>query len=121
MTPPNEPVCDSSDDTPHTPYKTTSYLTKFELSRVVGLRVLQLSSCGGLNDDPYRIALREILESQSAATIRRKLPDGNTEDRRVRDLKLNNELRLICESQMAGRSASRAASRPTPGRTMTVV
>ena len=75
---------------------TTDYLTKFEFTRVLGLRILQLNTQGMCREDPRDIALRELLNGSNPATIRRTLPDGTYEDRAVRDLKLGTLLRRIC-------------------------
>jgi DNA-directed RNA polymerase subunit K/omega len=77
--------------------RTTNYLTKFEFTRLVGLRVLQLSSQGTSTEDPQTVALREILRGENPSVVRRKLPDGRWEDRAVAALRLPESLRRMCE------------------------
>ena len=77
--------------------RTTDYLTKFEFTRLVGLRVLQLSSQGTSTEDPQTVALREILRGENPSVVRRKLPDGRWEDRAVTALRLPESLRRMCE------------------------
>ena len=76
--------------------KTTDYLTKFEFTRIVGLRILQLNAKGTCTENPEHVALRELLQGTNPAIIRRKLPDGSHEDRPVRSLKLSDALRRVC-------------------------
>ena len=77
-------------------HKTTDFLTKFEFTRIVGLRILHLDTQGQCDQDPRATALHELLKGANPAVIRRKLPDGTHEDRRVRDLKLGMVLRRMC-------------------------
>ena len=79
-----------------TAYKTTDYLTKFEFTRLVGLRILQLQSQSTCIEDPSCVALREILKATNPAIVRRKLPDGSYEDRPVKELKLSAVIRQMC-------------------------
>ena len=81
-------------------HKTTDYLTKFEFTRVLGLRILQLNKHGVTAEDPHAIALREIRDGTNPAVVRRRLPDGTYEDRAVRELRLDTELRRACERRM---------------------
>ena len=77
-------------------WRTTDYLTKFEFTRLVGLRVLQLSSQGTSTEDPQEAALRELMDGANPSVVRRKLPDGRVEDRAVASLKLPEALRRMC-------------------------
>ena len=77
-------------------WKTTDYLTKFEFTRVVGLRILQLQSHGTCSEEPRVVALQELLDGSNAAVVRRRLPDGTTEDRPVASLRLSAVLRRMC-------------------------
>ena len=82
------------------PYKTTPYLTKFEFTRLVGMRVLELmhttSQCH--TDEPRVIAMRELVNGESRAVLRRRLPDGTYEERKVCELMLPADLRAMCRS-----------------------
>ena len=59
--------------------------------------MLELNTQGTCPDEPRDVARREILDGTSVAIVRRKLPDGSTEDRPVRDLLLTTTLRRMCE------------------------
>lgn len=71
----------------------TYVLTKYELSRILGLRALQLS-----NDakpmvkvskditDEMDIAKKELMEHKLPFIIKRKLPDGSSIDIKVSDM-----------------------------------
>lgn len=78
-------------------YLTSPLLTKFELARVLGMRILQLTDLGVCADDPKQVALREILAGTNPVIVRRKLPDGRHEDRPVSELRLGADLRRLCE------------------------
>lgn len=80
----------------HKTFKTTPYLTKFEFARVLSLRVLQLSADVSTSENAYHTAKREILEGSNPAYIRRRLPDGTHEDRRVATLRLPADVRRMC-------------------------
>ena len=82
--------------TPAAPFKTSDYLTKFEFTRVLGLRILQLTERRGLTEDPQKLARREILEGLNEAVVRRRLPDGSHEDRQVKLLRLPTDVRRMC-------------------------
>jgi DNA-directed RNA polymerase subunit K/omega len=79
-------------------FRTTDYLTKFELARVVGLRVLQLMDENTVRENPCDVATREILSGTTRAIVRRRLPDGTVEDRAVRDLYLTGDMRRMCST-----------------------
>ena len=79
-------------------HKTTDLLTKFELARVVGMRILQINSIPTSTSNPRVTAMREILEGTNPMVLRRKLPDGSYEDRAVKDLKLSADLFKLCSN-----------------------
>lgn len=85
-----------------TPYKTTPYLTKFEFTRLLGLRVLEImhttSHC--YNEEPRVVAMRELANGESRAVLRRRLPDGTYEERRVSELLLTADLLAQCVGQI---------------------
>ena len=62
-------------------------LTRFEKTRIVGARALQISMGAPLMieipknmTNPIEIALKELMEKVLPITIRRKLPDGAYQD-----------------------------------------
>merc|ERR1712232_1488261 len=74
------------------PRKTTPYLTKYERTRVLGARAMQISmnapvmvELGG-ETDPLLIAEKELLERVIPFIVRRFLPDGTYEDWKVSEL-----------------------------------
>lgn len=82
------------------PYVTTEYLTKFELTRILGLRQLQLEQANASGEPPRRVALSEVLDGRNLMVIRRRLPDGTTEDRVVSTLKISEHLRRLCTDEL---------------------
>lgn len=52
-------------------------LTKYEVTRVLGLRCLQLQEDDA---DAHKRSIRELLSGENTFTIRRPLPDGTSED-----------------------------------------
>ena len=71
------------------PQKTTPFITKFELARVIGIRMLQLHERNEgveLGDTLERVAIRELRDGNTPLVIRRHLPDGSFEDCAVRNL-----------------------------------
>merc|ERR1711976_584712 len=74
-------------------YKTSyNFITKFEKTRIIGLRALQLSSGSRANvllegeTDPIQIALKEFREKKIPFKIRRYFPDGSYEDYELSEL-----------------------------------
>ena len=71
---------------------TTKYLTKYERSRVLGTRALQISMNAPVmvdldgETDPLRIAEKELRERKIPIIIRRYLPDGSHEDWSIDEL-----------------------------------
>jgi DNA-directed RNA polymerase I, II, and III subunit RPABC2 len=71
---------------------TTKYMTKYEISRVIGVRALQITLNAPImveldgETDPVQIARKELLQKKIPLMIRRFLPDGSFEDRSIKDL-----------------------------------
>jgi len=72
-------------------------MTRFEKTRIVGARALQLSMGAPLlieisksMTNPIEIALKELMEKVLPITIRRKLPDGAYQDIPVQWLELGS-------------------------------
>ncbi|MEM2093975.1 MAG: DNA-directed RNA polymerase subunit K [Candidatus Bathyarchaeia archaeon] len=72
------------------------YLTRFEKTRIVGARALQIAMGAPLLTEPTEnmtnpidIALKELTEKVLPITIRRKLPDGSYQDIPVQWLELS--------------------------------
>jgi DNA-directed RNA polymerase I, II, and III subunit RPABC2 len=72
---------------------TYPYITKYEKTRLLGVRATQISmnspvmvDTNGLTD-PLKIALKEFEEKKIPLIIRRRLPDGTYEDWRLTDFK----------------------------------
>jgi DNA-directed RNA polymerase subunit K/omega len=70
----------------------THLLTKYERTRVIGIRALQLSN-GAVPmvivdniDNVVSIAEKELVEYKMPLIIRRKFPDGTYEDIKVSDM-----------------------------------
>ena len=74
-------------------YMTTTEMSKYELTRLVGLRALQLSHMSAqtspaANGDYTTEAALEILEGRVDFSIRSHLPDGDFEDRPADSLRV---------------------------------
>ena len=73
--------------------KSIPFLTKFEKSRIIGIRAQQLSqnmpALVDISDctTPIEIALKELKEGRLPFIIRREMPNGSFEDWRVDELK----------------------------------
>jgi DNA-directed RNA polymerase I, II, and III subunit RPABC2 len=71
---------------------TTKYMTKYEKTRILGLRATQISNGAKVNidtngeTDPLRIALMEFNQHKIPFLIRRTLPSGKHEDVNINDL-----------------------------------
>ena len=72
---------------------TSTFMTKYEKARVLGTRALQISKNAPLmitpvpgESDPYKLAERELTEGKIPFIIRRYLPDGSYEDRKLAEL-----------------------------------
>ena len=78
------------------PIRTLRYVTKFELARVIGMRMLQLQESPPLQmskgDSFEKIAIAEIKNKQNPSVIRRHLPDGTYEDCAVNNLLFDDDM-----------------------------
>lgn len=68
------------------PHRTSPFLSKYECSRVIGLRLLQLQEGEG-TPHPLQLAISEILDRKNPTVIRRYLPDKTFEDVAVSSLR----------------------------------
>jgi DNA-directed RNA polymerase subunit K/omega len=75
-------------------------LTKYEITRIIGSRALQLS-LGAFplveprpDDTPFTIAKRELESGVLPIIIRRKYPDGTYEDIPLKKLLMESEIRI---------------------------
>lgn len=76
-------------------FRTTDYITRFELARLLGVRILQIEDhnlqvAGG--PSPEEMAIAEIVYGTNPAIIRRYLDDGTHEDRKVSELKMDTRM-----------------------------
>ena len=78
-------------------HKTVPFLTKYEISRILGLRTKQINNGAppfvSIDDniiDGFTIAQRELMEKKIPFIIQRPMPDGSSEYWRVRDLEILN-------------------------------
>ena len=76
-------------------FRTTEYVTKFELSRIIGMRILQVTQHNLISEEPRAYVVREILSGRNPVVIRRPLPDGTFEDRPLSGLKIDPDLRKL--------------------------
>ena len=73
---------------------TSKYLSKYEKTKVLGIRALQISTGSpptidiGNETDALKIAEMELLEKKIPIVIRRYLPNGKYEDWKVNELSL---------------------------------
>jgi|GEM_PF-1795774 DNA-directed RNA polymerase I, II, and III subunit RPABC2 len=73
---------------------TIPFLTKYEKSRIIGKRAMQISKGSpplveiGDLESPIDIAKKELMERKIPFIIRRPLPDGSYEDWRVDELRI---------------------------------
>jgi DNA-directed RNA polymerase I, II, and III subunit RPABC2 len=74
--------------------RTIPFLTKYEKSRIIGKRAMQISKGSpplveiGDLENPIDIAKKELMERKIPFIIRRPLPDGSYEDWRVDELRI---------------------------------
>jgi len=72
--------------------KTTPYMTKYERARILGTRALQISMNAPIfvelngETDPLEIAEKELRAKKIPFIIRRRLPNGESEDWKVAEL-----------------------------------
>lgn len=77
------------------PKLTPPFITRFEVARLIGIRVLQINDQNiQLNEGetPTQRAIREIREGTSSAVLRRHLPDNTFEDVAVRSLSIDSQM-----------------------------
>lgn len=78
----------------NTQRRTIPFLTKYEKSRIIGKRAMQISKGSpplveiGDLESPIDIAKKELMERKIPFIIRRPLPDGSYEDWRVDELRI---------------------------------
>jgi DNA-directed RNA polymerase I, II, and III subunit RPABC2 len=92
----NDASTSSSSDTSQSHHRTTKYLTTFEEIKVLGARAMQLRNnaeplvevIGNGRDTPMDVAKRELHAKRLKFIVRRFLPDGTFEDRRVDQLEI---------------------------------
>ena len=78
----------------NTQRRTIPFLTKYERSRIIGKRAMQISKGSpplveiGDLENPIDIAKKELIERKIPFIIRRPLPDGSYEDWRVDELRI---------------------------------
>ena len=101
----------SHDATHLHPVRTSAYLSRYECTRVLGLRVLQLQDGNGVAD-PLATAIHEIVEKKHPAVIRRHLPNDTYEDVAVCNLKID---RLLLRYQLSQPGAPHAHAPSPPG------
>jgi len=76
--------------------RTIPFLTKYEKARIIGKRAMQISKGSpplvevGNLENPIDIALKELKERKIPFIIRRPLPNGDYEDWRVDELRIEN-------------------------------
>jgi DNA-directed RNA polymerase I, II, and III subunit RPABC2 len=77
--------------------KTLPILTKYEKTRIIGLRAQQIARGAplyierGLESNPTRLAERELREGKLPYIIRRRLPDDTFEDWKVSELMIMDD------------------------------
>ena len=85
-------LTDSSDFVENKNRVTSAYLNKYERTKVLGMRALQISLGSvplidiGETTDAYEIALLELQQKKCPFVIRRYLPDNTYEDWKVSEL-----------------------------------
>ena len=78
----------------NTQRRTIPFLTKYEKTRIIGKRAMQISKGSpplveiGDLESPIDIAKKELMERKIPFIIRRPLPDGSYEDWRVDELRI---------------------------------
>lgn len=77
------------------PYLTSDYLSKFELAKIMGIRHLQLiklQNSTSTSCDLLQRTIWELKNGENPVVVRRYLPNGDFEDRKVSELKLTQEM-----------------------------
>jgi len=78
----------------NTPKKTRNVISKYEKTRLIATRALQIENNSAIftdisslaEKDPISIAIKEYNEKKLPLGIRRILPDGNVEDVFIKDV-----------------------------------
>lgn len=72
------------------PVKTPKFITKFELARIIGMRILQLkdntTDSAVTSEFLEQVVIQELIERKNPCVIRRYLPDGSYEDCAVKNM-----------------------------------
>ena len=74
------------------PTKTSVYMSKYEFTKLVGFRAMQLANDIHQESSPHRQAEDDIIDGKLSWIIRRHLPSGNHEDCDVRALKIPTDI-----------------------------
>ena len=88
----SQPDTISTREVPAQERTTSRYMTKYERTRIIGTRALQLSQNApplvelAGETDPLKIASRELQAKKIPIIVRRYLPDGRFEDWSVQEL-----------------------------------
>lgn len=80
------------------PLKTSRFITKYELARVIGMRILQLKDSHmeiQANTTIEKYVIDELKEKKNPCVIRRYLPNGKYEDCAVRNLEFDEESKFF--------------------------
>jgi DNA-directed RNA polymerase I, II, and III subunit RPABC2 len=94
----DEILTDSSDFVENKERVTSAYLNKYERTKVLGMRALQISVGAvplvdiGETTDAYEIALLELKQKKCPFVIRRYLPNNTYEDWKVSELIIIDDL-----------------------------
>ena len=80
-------------------------MTKYECSRILGIRSVQISMCAPImldysveNMNPLKIAALEMKEKKLDVVIRRPLPNNNSYEINIKNLKIPSEVQSIIDS-----------------------
>ena len=82
--------------------RTTPHMTKYERTRILGLRALQISNNAPVmvpvekETDPLKIATKELVAGKVPFIIRRRLPNGTFEDWAVNELVIEHVTLQVC-------------------------
>ena len=80
--------------------RNTSFLTKYECSRVLGLRYLQLQheeTTTIVHGSLRSFVIRELLDGKNLFVVRREMPDGTSYDKKVSELIVPDDIRQQLE------------------------
>ncbi len=81
----------------NTPGHLTNFLTKYERTKVIGVRAEQLARGAqalvdlpeGVQFHPYEVAERELLSRKLPLVLQRTMPDGKTELFKLENMKIS--------------------------------